>query len=338
LSSDGDRGDRSRHTTPGVVSETCGVPGVRGVKTYIKAIVSILLIGVLLYNVRWETLLAYLDSLSGTAAAIVFLVFTVQFPISALKWKKALQIHGLDYPFAFLQKVLCIGFFFNNFLPTSIGGDAYRIVKTMPTEGFRSRAVSAVLVERIIGFAALLLLGFVGGIVTLLDEPLPIVIYYVSICIAGGVAMLVLYLLARTGMFSGLKARIRRIEKLEMLRHNVRLIRQNPAALVNIFTISLLFQALAVVAIGVLFEAMGADAGYAKYALIAAIVGLAAIIPLSINGIGVVEGAFAVSAIQLGMDYNQAVIVGFLLRILVVPLSLICGLIYILEDRFAARA
>jgi len=302
-------------------------------KTYLKIIVSVFLIGLLLYNVEWETLFAHLESLSGGAAAIVFLVFTVQFPISAFKWKKSLEMHSLEYSFGFLQKVLCIGFFFNNFLPTSIGGDAYRVIKTMPKEGFKSRAVSAVLVERIIGFAALLLLGLIGAIVILRADPAPIVLYYVMICAAGGVGAAVLFALLRMGAFSGLFERLKHVKKLDILRHNLGHIRRNPGLLLNIFAVSLFFQVLAVVAIAVLFEALGAEASYAKYALIAAIVGLAAIIPVSINGIGVIEGAFAVSAIQLGMDYNQAVIVGFMLRILVVPLSLICGLIYLVDGR-----
>ncbi len=307
-------------------------------KTYIKITVSLILIGVLIYNVDWDALMVNMKTMSVISILIAFSVFTVQFPISAYKWQKALRIHGLEYTFLFLQKVLCIGFFFNNFLPTSIGGDAYRAIKTVPKEGFKSRAVSAILVERIIGLGALLLLGLIGGIITLRSENIPMVVYFVSIFLAGGVAFIVLLLLLKMGMFSGFLAKLKKIEKLNILTHNLGLIYRNPKGLANILAISLFFQCLAIIAIGVLFNALGADGDYAKYAIIAATVGLVGMLPISINGIGVTEGAFAVTAIQLGMDYNQAIIVAFMLRILVVPLSLTCGLIYLADSRKPSTA
>jgi uncharacterized protein (TIRG00374 family) len=300
---------------------------------YVKITVSLLLIGLLLYNVEWNLVLDNLKAMHGWAVALAFVILTIQFPISTIKWRQSLEVHELNYPFWFLQKVLCIGFFFNNFLPTSIGGDAYRVIRTMPGDGYRSRAVSAVLVERIIGLAALLFLGFLGGVAVMGGERTDIAVYYVSICSAGGVVLLFLYLLFKTQYVAGMLTRISRLKMVDILIHNVNLIKKSPGLLCNIIFVSLIFQVLAILAISVLFEALGADGGYAKYALISAIVGVAGVIPISINGIGVIEGAFAVSAIQLGMDYNQAVIVAFTLRILVVPLSLLCGLIYLLDTR-----
>ena len=298
-------------------------------KNYIKMAVSLILIRLLIYNVEWESFLNHFKTLSVWPVVIVLAIFTVQFPISAMKWKTSLEIHQLYYSFGFLQKIICIGFFFNNFLPTNIGGDAYRVVKTMPEEGFKSRAVSAVLLERIIGFAALLFLGFIGGGLTLLEEQNELVLSYLLICTIGGVAVICLLILFWLGVFSTLLERIRNIKQLEMLTHNLGHIWKSPGLLFNIFMISLLFQALAIIAISVLFDDLGSDAGYAKYALMAAIVGFIGVLPISINGIGVIEGAFVFSATQLGIGYNEAIIAAFMLRILVIPFSLICGFVYL---------
>lgn len=189
------------------------------------------------------------------------------------------------------------------------------------------------MVERIIGLAALLFLGLIGGVITLQSEEIPVVMYFVSIGLAGVLAFLVLLFILKLGFLAGFLVRLKKIRKLEILTHNLGLIYRNPRGLANIFIISLLFQFLAIVAISVLFEALGAEGDYARYAIIAAIVGLAGMLPISINGIGVTEGAFAVAAIQLGMDYNQAVIVAFMLRVLVVPLSLACGMVYLVDSR-----
>lgn len=300
-------------------------------KNYIKMAVSLILIGILIYNVEWESFLNHFKTLSIWPVVIVLAIFTVQFPISAMKWKTALEIHQLNYSFGFLQKIICIGFFFNNFLPTAIGGDAYRVLKTMPKEGFKSRAVSAVLLERIMGFAALLFLGFVGGVLTLTvaGEKNQLILYYILICASGGVIAVCLLILLWMGAFSNLLERIKKIKKLEILTHNLGHIWRSPALLINISMVSLLFQVLAIIAIGVLFDALGSDGSYAIYAVMAAIVGLASVLPISINGIGVIEGAFVFSATQLGIGYNEAIIAAFMLRILVMPLSLICGFVYL---------
>ena len=131
------------------------------------------------------------------------------------------------------------------------------------------------------------------------------------------------------GAFSNLLERIKKIKKLEILTHNLGHIWRSPALLINISMVSLLFQVLAIIAIGVLFDALGGDGSYAIYAVMAAIVGLASVLPISINGIGVIEGAFVFSATQLGIGYNEAIIAAFMLRILVMPLSLICGFVYL---------
>lgn len=298
-------------------------------KNYIKTAVSLILITLLIYNVEWESFINNLKTLSIWPVVIVLAVFAVQFPISAAKWRISLKIHQLDYSFGFLQKIICIGFFFNNFLPTNIGGDAYRVVKTMPEEGFRSRAVSAVLLERIIGFAALLLLGFLGGALILLNEQNELVFSYMLICTIGGVVTVCLVVLFWLGAFSKLLERIKNIKKLEILTHNLGHIWKSPGLLFNIFLISLLFQILAIIAISALFDALGGDAGYAKYAFMAAVVGLVGVLPISINGIGVIEGAFVFSATQLGIGYNEAIISAFMLRFLVIPFSLICGFVYL---------
>ena len=302
-------------------------------RNHLKIPVSLLLVAVLIHNIEWETILSNIKTISAGSLLIAFSILTAQFPIRAYKWQKSLRLHGLEYLFVFLHKVLCISYFFNNFLPTSIGGDAYRAIRTVPNEGFKSRAVSAVLVERIIGLSALLFLGWIGGILILSNEHIPVVLYFVLACLLGGIVFVILVVILRLGLLSGLFERLKRIEKLEAFTHNLNLIYRNPRALANIFVISLIFQLLAIVAIAVLFDALGSDGAYAKYAFIAATVGLVSLIPISVNGIGVTEGAFAVTATQLGLDFNEAIIVAFTLRILVIPLSLACGFIYLADSR-----
>lgn len=300
-------------------------------KVLLKSAASIILIVWLLSHVDWQLVIDNLKMLQLWVLLLVFMIFTVQFPISAWKWQLSLKLHQLDYGFFYLLKVISIGFFFNNFLPSSIGGDAYRIIKTVPDEGFKSRAISAVLLDRIIGFSALVVCGFLGGVLLLGHDDNPFVKGYVLLCLVGGAVFITMIILLKLGFFAKYIQYLKNIKKLDILMHNLSHIWKNPKLIIKILAVSLLFQALAIFTIGLLFDALNTGGGYEKYALIAAIVGLSSVIPLSINGIGIIEGAFAVSAVQLGLGYNEAIIVAFMLRIIVLPLSLVCGLVYLLD-------
>lgn len=302
---------------------------------FFKIIISVSLICVLIYSVELDDLLVQLNSMNIWLLFIAFAFLVVQFPVSTIKWGTALDIHGIRFPFIYLQKVLCIGFFFNNFLPSSIGGDGYRVYKTMPDEGYRSRSLSAVLLERIGGLAVLLIIGLVGGIITLFEMQSAIVVHYVAIAAIVIVSLFFTIIFYRLCFFARIINKIKKIKKLDIVIHNLGHIRRNTAKLKLLVFQSLIFQLMAVAVIYILFYSLGIEAGWSKYAFIAAMVGVASVIPLSINGIGIVEGAFVVTAVQLGIDYNQAVIVAVTMRLFVIPLSVVCGLIYLLDARNA---
>ena len=66
----------------------------------------------------------------------------------------------------------------------------------------------------------------------------------------------------------------------------------------------------------------------AQAALITALVGAAALLPITINGLGVMEGALVGGAVMLGIDFNQAVVVAFLRRMLNLSLAASCGVLH----------
>ncbi len=299
----------------------------------VKAVISLSLIGVLLFNVNWQEVWQKLALLNPWITMSAFSLMVLQFPISAWKWQRSLQIHNLEYGFGFLQKVLCIGFFFNNFLPTSIGGDGYRVIKTIPDEGYKSRAISAVLFERILGLAALVCIGFVGALFVVRDSSTELVPTYIGLFVVGAITGLMCLLLIKIGLLKPLQNWILKIKKIDILTHNLGHIVRNHKKTIEVVLISIFFQVIAVAVIYLLFAAVGITQLYVKCALIAAIVGIASMLPISINGLGLVEGAFVAVAIQLGIDYDQAVIVAFMMRILVLPISLVCGLIYLSDTK-----
>ncbi len=86
--------------------------------------------------------------------------------ISALKWGVLLRAHGQQQSYLWLLGMYFVGQFTNNFLPTSVGGDAVRIVQLGRRIGNYAQSSASVFMERLTGFLALSLISNVALIIT----------------------------------------------------------------------------------------------------------------------------------------------------------------------------
>lgn len=92
--------------------------------------------------------------------ALLFLVLTVL--ISAWRWKLLLDLKKLSVPYKIVLKENLVGLYFNNFLPTSIGGDVVRFMNIAAYTGKKTMVLASVITERVIGFIALILIANIG--------------------------------------------------------------------------------------------------------------------------------------------------------------------------------
>jgi uncharacterized protein (TIRG00374 family) len=298
-------------------------------KFWIKAIVAVTLLAALLLGVDWDDITDELTTLSWWPVAAAAVVLALQFPASAWKWKMALRLHDRVFPLAFLLKVCCIGFFFNNFLPSGIGGDAYRIYRTLPPTGAKLTAISAVFVDRLFGFAALLTLGLLGAAWLAAENLLART--FLIVVLAGGAAGAVGLLLIYFGWFKPLTTRLRRLELFRAFEANLQLVLRRHAAWPLLIAGSFLFQGLTALWMYCVFAAIGVTLSPAECVLLSAAAGIANVLPISISGLGVVEGSIAGVATALGMPFETAVLGALLNRLGVLPFSAACGLVYLFD-------
>ena len=111
----------------------------------------------------------------------------------------------------------------------------------------------------------------------------------------------------------------------------------NNGKVLRLLGVCLLFQAGATFAVALLFAGIAGSWLIAESAVANAAGSIAAILPISINGFGITEASFAGVASQLGVDFTVATLVSFLIRILVLPLVLAFGLMYVFEEKVSPR-
>lgn len=80
--------------------------------------------------------------------------------VSSWRWQILLGARGMKFSTWYLARVFTISLFFCKLLPTSIGGDVFRVAYTAG-KGRTADALSATLLDRLIGFTSLMFLAVV---------------------------------------------------------------------------------------------------------------------------------------------------------------------------------
>ncbi len=135
-------------------------------KNTIKILISAGLLAYLVYRAEPQKIIDILTT-AWRANGFVYLAAAFFFEILAvfimsMRWRKLLSGYRLKVKLSRLTGFYLIGLFFNNFLPTSIGGDVIRIYKVVNETSDRASGFASVIIERIMGIAATLLIAIVS--------------------------------------------------------------------------------------------------------------------------------------------------------------------------------
>ena len=88
-----------------------------------------------------------------------FFLHIVGFSLITLRWKILLKAQDVVSPFGQLFIFYFMASFFNTFLPSTIGGDAVRAIESKRLTGSTSTSFMVVIIERMTGLAALILIS-----------------------------------------------------------------------------------------------------------------------------------------------------------------------------------
>jgi len=305
---------------------------------FLKVGVSCVLIALIFFQCDWRLTWQTIQTTNLFFIALVFICMVGGVAISALKWQVLLSIHGVHIRFPTLNRYYFIAVFFNNFLPSSIGGDGYRIYKTATDCAAKAPAVLSVLVERISGLWALLFLGFLGGLLAgPASSRLPffqLILWLLgSGLVLSGAVFLVLFCAS-----GGLAERDDPPGRLTTMFGWILDYRRYPWKTLQIILLSFAFQLYVLFWMLILARAVGGDISIFQLAVAVMISNIAAMIPISLNGLGLMDGSFIYIASLLGMRYEHGVMMMIVIRVLMVFLSLIGVVFYLRTKRKTAAS
>lgn len=282
-------------------------------------------IGVAFRSVRW-----------GWFAAAVLLHVTGVL-LTAWRWGILLRAQGLAVPTLYLARSFLIASFFNYFLPTSVGGDVYRAFDSGAYAKQPEKAVGILLVERVSGLFALLLLavGATPWAVRVFGSPAFIVAPVVlsGLFILGALLLFWDRFVHRAGRLFGLPLLAKVKDRARKVHEAIVAYRHHGGAFAAAFGVGLLLQLNFVVHHFLMSEAVGLGVPLGTYLFLVPLVSVLLLVPASINGIGVRENAFVVLLAHVGVAREGAVAFCALLFAAMLLFGVAGGLTYALSAR-----
>jgi uncharacterized protein (TIRG00374 family) len=271
-------------------------------------------------------------SLGWFLLGILIMVLTV--PVLALRWGWLLRSHGIGERLPWLTRAYFVAYAAGQLLPTSLGGDAVRVVETVRRHPGRTADVTGtVLLERGIGGAATVLLGAVGFLLAIGRYDVSAYLWLEGVFVFGTIVVGFLFF-ARSARpllrrVEPLLRRIRVAGPMQSFYEGVHHFRGRPRILIEVFLVTLAVQAVRILSIWACAKAVGIELGVSVYYVMGPLLFLVMLVPFTLNGLAVREAFFVSFLGSLDVPAEQAFAAGFLFFLVTAILALPGGVVLV---------
>ncbi len=295
-----------------------------------KLAVTGLLLYLVLRNVAVDQIAARLAELSVwpllAAAGLIGLQTIV---VVTWRWEKILGAIDRRVPPWRLAGIVVISLFFNQVLPSTVGGDGMRMWLLRRQGRPLGAAVRSVIIDRVLGLFGLLLLSLAGAAAMLWLRPGSAPVWGVFLVGLGGVAAIAgAPLLLRLSIWLPFEA-LRR--NFETIARELQALWRDKVLLAQLVAVSVLGHLLLSLAIWCTGLGIGVTFPLTQSLAVIPAVLLAASLPISIAGWGVREGSMVVGLGLLGVATSDAALVSVFFGLLMLAFGATGGLAWLLQ-------
>lgn len=287
----------------------------------IRVGLSAVIVTFLMRKLSWESLNRLFHEMHLGLVVIAFITLQIGQSFSSWRWKLIAEPLGFHEKYARFRTLFYIGSFFNLFLPTSIGGDAVRAWMLAPDKQSRLAAFGSVIADRVAGVTAMLMMACLATFTPLGEIPwyvpvLPWVILAGLLCTLALLPRLTGYSPKVTALLNGFGWEQGRWDTWW-----------------KALGLSFVVQALATLQVILLGIALDLPVPWLAYLVVVPLVTLLTMLPISLNGFGVREGALVLLLANYGVTEEQAVALGVTWLTLSIGVGLIGGFFFLLNTR-----
>lgn len=302
---------------------------------FVRILVSVSLMALLFYLVRDKTeeLFSALRSTNVALFFAAFLFMVTTLVIVSARLKELLTVQKAHLSLKEISYLTFIGYFFNNFLPTSVGGDFAKAHYASKFTKLKLESFTSVFMDRLIGSATLFVIGLIGAFASARVIKNNTIIYLLTglvICVF--FASFILLNRKFAGNFTFLLKpflRPRLEEKLKKIYDAINNYKNRKDVIGYALLISIAAQVAAIFAVFFVAKSISVPIPLSSLFFVVPVSGALGMLP-SINGLGIREGAF-VYCLKNIVPIEKALAVALLFWGLLLLISVVGGLIYLLK-------
>lgn len=262
------------------------------VKFLLKLLFTIVALAIVFKSVPFdEVLITILHThLPWLVVATIFFILSKYF--SSVRLNHFFKNANTAIATSYNIKLYILGMFYNFFLPTGIGGDAYKVIKIRNDYSYPFKSItSTILLDRI------------SGLIALINLAVLFLIYFTNLTQA--IVLISLLLLGNSSYYFIVRKFI-------------------SAQLISLKTelLSLLVQIAQCICAYCILKAIDIPNNQLLYIIIFLISSIASLFPLSIGGLGAREYTFMIAATYFHLHTEKAIAIGFLFYIISLFVSL----------------
>jgi len=277
--------------------------------------VSAAMLGLLLSRVHLSSLLPERRASTVPWLVVGLFVWAVAVALSVVRWHRVLHAIDRPAPMPTLASHTLAGLFVANFLPSTIGGDVLRVVRLSNDNGDAPTSFASVVLERLTGFVVLPMIT----LVTLALSPSLLRLGTASklalgLSLTSLVALVAILAIAASPRLGGRLANHSNWPRFAGAVHlGIEQIRRRPAEAATVMVSSLAYQLTLVLAAFAGAQALGISIGLVPLLAFFPVVAIAQVLPISVGGLGLREGALVLLLAPLGVGAAKATALGLLL-------------------------
>ncbi len=302
----------------------------------VKISVSLILLAVLFSRIDVTKLWAIARRASLPWLGIALAIYAVTVVASTWRWHLLLDAQRVAVRRRSLLGSFMVANFFNNFLPSNIGGDVIRISDTAKPAQSKTRAAAVVLMDRGLGLMALVLVAAMGASAAGAVHPaaLPILPVWLwagfllaaaasapAVFLPDGFGRLLQPLTVFHPEWVG--------DRIEKLTEVLARFRAQPSALAGCFAAAVFVQLTMVVFYFAVAYALHLGVSFPDLCVIVPISFVMQMLPVSVNGFGVREATYTFYFSRIGQPIESGLLISLVAQALIILFSLTGAAVYV---------
>ena len=253
--------------------------------------------------------------------------------IGAYQWSRLLAAVDIQIPLWKVWAYYHIGLFFNNFLPANIGGDLARIADASRYAETRAASVSTVMLDRLIGTVALASLALVTTLPAI--DAFRLGVIYAALVAFFALSVGLLWAVFHPALLPMVERALARIglgslkPHLDGMAATLASLRVQRTLFLKLISVALVVQVSRVGVHALVARALAIPIALPYFFLFVPLLAVIVSLPISLNGIGVREGAGVVLFGLVGATRAQAFSLQFTTYLVGVAVSLLGGVAFL---------